>query len=436
MRTTKKEPKTYSTETELIYGKTVSKKWDFNHHVVPPISSSSTFRLDSAKRGAQGFAEFAHHAEGVTIESCAPIYVYDRLGEPNKEMLEENLATAERGEMAVTFSTGMAAVSAALGSLTGMGDEIIAHNIIYGCTYSLLTNWYPRYKITTQFVDMKELSSVKKAITPRTRVIYFESPVNPTLELIDISAISEIVKEINKQRTPERKIYVVIDNTFASPYCQRPLELGADFVLASLTKGICGFGTDMGGVVVGPRWSYDIIMLYRKDFGGALAAKSAWPILVYGLPSLPTRMRQQMSTAMEVATFLENDSRISYVSYPGLKSFPQYELAQKQMRDYDGNFAPGSILFFSLKGKTPKIRRDRGEKVINSLAKKAYTITLAVSLGHIRTLVEHPSSMTHSAIPLAEQIKKGIDPGGIRLSIGLEKPRDIIRDLSEALKIL
>jgi cystathionine beta-lyase/cystathionine gamma-synthase len=432
----KKTPPKYSTETKLIYGKSVSKKWDFNHHVIPPISSSSTFRLDTAKRGAQGFAEFAHHADNVTIESCAPIYIYDRLGEPNKEMLEENLAIAEKGEMAVTFSTGMAAVSAILGSFTGMGDEIIAHNVIYGCTYSLLTNWYPRYKISTQFIDMRDAENLKSAITQHTRIIYFESPVNPTLELIDIGAIAAIVKEANKKRSRERKIFVVIDNTFASPYCQRPLELGADFVVASMTKGICGFGTDMGGVVVGPHWSYDRVLLYRKDFGGALAAKSAWPLLVYGLPSLPTRMKQQMTGAMEVATFLENDARIAYVSYPGLASFPQYALAQKQMRDYDGNFAPGSMLFFSLKGKTPKIRRDRGEKFINSLAKNAYTITLAVSLGHIRTLVEHPSSMTHSAIPIEEQIQKGIDPGGIRLSIGLENPKDILRDIVQALNAL
>jgi cystathionine beta-lyase/cystathionine gamma-synthase len=186
-------------------------------------------------------------------------------------------------------------------------------------------------------------------------------------------------------------------------------------------------------VVVGPKWSYDIVMLYRKDFGGALAAKSAWPILVYGLPSLPTRVKQQMANALEIATFLQNHPRIAYVSYPGLPSFTQRTLAKKQMKDYDGNFAPGTLLFFGLKGKNPAVRHDNGEKLINILAKDAYTITLAVSLGHIRTLIEHPSSMTHSAIPLTEQLKKGLDPGGVRLSIGLEKAEDVIRDLSAAL---
>ncbi len=420
-------------QTKLIYGRSVSKKWDYNHHVVPPISSSSTFRLDTAKRGAEGFAEFAHHQDGTTIESRAPIYIYDRLGEPNKELLEENLAAVEQGEIAVTFSTGMAAISAVLGSLTGMGDEIVAHKVLYGCTYSLLKNWYPRYRIETHFMGLKEPLALRKHIRDRTRIVYFETPINPTLELIDIVAIADVVKEANKRRPSTRKIYVVIDNTFASPFCQRPLELGADFAVSPLTKAICGFGTDMGGVVVGPRWSYDILMLYRKDFGGTLAAKSAWPIMVYGLPSLPTRMRQQTATASEIATFLDNDPRVESVSYPGLQSFPQFQLAQSQMRDFEGNFAPGSLLYFVLKGKTPRMRHDKGEKFINYLAKHAYTITLAVSLGHIRTLVEHPSSMTHSVIPLNEQMRNGLDPGGIRLSIGLEKPDDLINDIARAL---
>jgi len=429
----RKRKLSHSLESSLIHGKSISKKWNFSHHLVPPISSSCTFRLESAQRGALGFAEFAHHGDTKTIESRAPIYIYDRLGEPNKEILEENLAAAEGGDIAVTFSTGMAAVSAALGCVTGSGDEIVAHNILYGCTYSLLTNWYPRYRISTKFVDMKNVENIKKSITSNTRVVYFETPVNPTLELIDIKAVVDLVKNVNKNRPKTRKIYVIIDNTFASPFCQRPLEFGVDFVVASLTKNICGFGTDMGGVVIGPKWAYDILMLYRKDFGGALAAKSAWPLLVYGLPSLPARMRQEMASANAVAAFLESDARVKFVSYPGLKSFPQYDLAQKQMKDYDGKFAPGSLLYFVLKGKTPEIRRDKGEKFINYIAKNAYSITLAVSLGHIRTLIEHPSSMTHSAIALKDQIKRGLEPGGIRLSIGLEKPSDIIHDLAKAL---
>jgi len=432
----KNHRRSHSLETVLIHGKSRTKKWDYNHHVVPPISSSCTFRLDTAERGAKGFAEFAHHAKGSTEGSRTPIYIYDRFGEPNKDVLEENLAAAEHGEVAVTYSTGMAAISAVLGVLTSGGDEIIAHHMLYGCTYSLLSRWYPRYNISTKFIDLKDPGSLKRSFNERTRVVYFETPVNPTLELIDIEQIVQIVKEANKHRPHTRKIYVIIDNTFASPFCQRPIDFGADFAVSSLTKSVCGYGTDMGGVVVGPQWSYDLLLLYRKDFGGALAAKSAWPILVYGLPSLPIRMKQQMSTALSVARFLEADRRIEIVRYPGLRSFPEYELARRQMLDFEGQFAPGSVLYFSLKGKTPKERHHKGEKLINYLAKNAYSVTLAVSLGNIRTLVEHPSSMTHSAIPLNEQIHNGIDPGGVRLSIGLEKGEDIIDDIRRALNIL
>jgi methionine-gamma-lyase len=433
MKQTKQKEKKYTTETELIYGKMATKKWDFSHHVIPPISSSVTYRLDSTKRGAQGFAEFAHHTQDETITSRAPIYIYDRLGEPNKELLEENLAIAEEGEIAITFSTGMAAISAILGSLTGHGDEIIAHPILYGCTYSLLTNWYPRYHVKTKFIDLINPRNLLSTISHQTRVVYFESPVNPTMDIIDIRAIVNIVAKVNKRRPKTRKIYVVIDNTFASPYCQRPITLGADFSVSSLTKSIGGFGTDMGGVVVGPRWSYDLLMMYRKDFGGTLAAKSAWPILVYGLPSLSVRMRRSMETAHAVATFLENHPKVDVVAYPGLPSFKQSVLAKSQMHDYDGNFAPGGLIWFSLKGRSVKIRREKGETFINYLAHHAYSITLAVSLGHIRTLVEHPSSMTHSSFPLEEQVAKGLDPGGIRLSIGMENLDDLLLDISAAL---
>jgi cystathionine beta-lyase/cystathionine gamma-synthase len=207
-----------------------------------------------------------------------------------------------------------------------------------------------------------------------------------------------------------------------------------DFVVESLTKGLCGFGTDMGGVVLGPSWSYDHLLLYRKDFGGVLSAKSAWPILVYGLPSLAVRFRQQIQTAQKVAEFLENDKRIAMVSYPGLDSFRQRSLARTQMQNYDGEFSPGVLMYFIPKGRTPQERHRKANRLVNYIADNSYTMTLAVSLGNIRTLIEHPGSMTHSSIPPEEQLKRGIDPGGIRLSIGLEKAEDIIHDLGQALK--
>jgi cystathionine beta-lyase/cystathionine gamma-synthase len=422
----------YSAETHLIYGKADDPRWDYSHHLVPPISSSATFRLDSVQRGAQGFMEFAHTTDEVNVRAKAPIYIYDRLGEPNKDMLEENLAFAEGGEIAVTFASGMGAISALLGVLTGSGSEVVAHKILYGCTYSLLTNWYPRMKIGVRFVDFSRPDEVRKAITPRTRVLYMETPVNPDLQLVDLRAIAETAGSVNSKRNPEERLYTAVDSTFATPFCQRPLAFGIDFVIHSLTKGIGGFGTDIGGVVIGPKWSHDRLLLYRKDFGGVLSAKSAWPVLVTGLPSLAVRMRQMQATALKVSEFLATRPELE-VSYPGLPTFPQLELARRQMVDYDGNFAPGSMVYFVMKGKDPQDSLARAERFINHIAREAYCITLAVSLGNIRTLIEHPGSMTHSAIPVDEQVAKGLDPGGVRLAIGLEKPEDIIKDLLRSL---
>lgn len=424
----------YSMETHLIYGKAFTEKWDYNHHVVPPISSSTTFRLDSTERGALGFAEFGNTCDLPNGEE--PIYIYDRLGEPNKEILEENLAYAELGETAVTFATGMGAISAVFGVLTQTGDEIICHKTLYGCTFSLLNNWYPRYNIGVKKIDMTDLENLKNAVTEKTRVFYFESPSNPNLDIIDIAAVTNFVKEVNSKRDEKSQIKVAIDNTFATPFCQRPISLGVDFVIHSLTKNIGGFGTDMGGVVICPKKYRDVFMLYRKDFGAVLGSKSAWPIVVYGLTSLPIRLQKEIKSAGKVAEFLSNHPAISYVNYPGLPSFKFHELAKKQMIDYEGNFAPGNMLYFGMKGKDPEEGKANGKKIMDFIAESSYTITLAVSLGHIRTLVEHPGSMTHSMIPAEEQIREGIDPAGIRMSIGLENPDDIITDLSDALSII
>ncbi len=419
----------YSKETRLIYGKDHTEKWDYNHHVIPPLSSSTTYRLSSAERGAQGFMDFAHTEE---TKGKAPIWIYDRLGEPNKDILEENLAFAEGGETAITFSSGMGAISAALGVLLKSGNEVIAHRTMYGCTYSLFTNWYPRLNIGVNLVNMRDLQQLADTITPKTRAVYFETPVNPNMHLVDIAAVAEIIRQANSNRDEDDRIYMVVDNTFSTPFCQRPLEHGADFVVHSMTKGIAGFGTDMGGVVVCPDRFRDMILLYRKDFGAVLSTKSAWPILVYGLPTLSLRVRREIDTAMRVATFLETHPKVQAVNYPGLESFPQYELAKKQMRDFNGEFAPGTLLYFTLKSGSPGESRSLGERLINYIAERAYTITLAVSLGHTRTLIEHPGSMTHSSIPPDEQLKRGMDPGGIRISIGIERPEDIIMDLEEA----
>lgn len=416
----------YRMRTHLIHGNVHSKHWEYNHHIIPPISASASYRLDSFHRGAQGFSQF-----GTQTQSEDPIYVYDRLDEPTRALLEENLAFAENGEIAVCFASGMAAVSAALGVTTRTGDEIIAHHTLYGCTYSLLTRWFPKLGITTKFLDLRDPDTLKDAITGNTRVIYFETPINPTLDLIDIAGIKEQINRINEDR--ERKVLLIVDNTFATPFCQRPLQLGADLVLQSLTKNVGGFGTDMGGVVVAAREFEEPLLMYRKDFGAVLSPRNAWPILVYGLPTLAARMVNQQKSAQKVAEFLEEHPKIKRVTYPGLASFPQRELARHQMFSYDGRFAPGSILYFVLKSDSTDAAA-ASEKFIDYIAEHAYSITLAVSLGQIRTLIEEPFYMTHSALPAEVKIERGMEPGGIRLSIGLEDWHDIIQDLNTALE--
>ena len=420
----------YRIRSRLIHGRGHSRRWEYDHHVVPPMTVSATFRLDSAKRGAKGFELFGDGDAGDGL--AAPIYIYDRLGEPTGGMLEENLATAEGGEMALCFASGMAAISAAIFTLAGTDDHVIAHKVLYGCTHSLLTNWLPRYRIGTTLLDMTDLEAVHAAVTPRTRILYFETPANPDMRLIDIAAVRAVADQINETRSEAQRVWIVVDNTFATPYCQRPLQLGADVVCESLTKGIGGFGTDIGGAVIGPRSLYRNLILYRKDFGGSLSPKSAWPPLVYGLPTLATRMVNYQKSALRVAGFLEQHPKVDVVHYPGLKSFPQYELACKQMRDHRGHFAPGSMLYFEVQDSEGT--GEAAERFIDWAAKNAYTLTLAVSLGQIKTLLEAPYSMTHSAIPEADKRARGLVPGGVRLSIGLEDWHDIIADLTAALE--
>lgn len=420
----------YRMRTHLIHGNFESKKWDYNHNVIPPISHSTAFRLTSVHRGAQGFVQFASADEA--LSGHMPIYIYDRLDEPTRAMLEENLAYAEGGDVCVTFASGMAGISTALGVALRQGQEVLAHQILYGCTYSLMTNWLPRFGMQARFGDFLKPQSLAAQVTPATRVLYFETPINPTMELIDIAEIRRLADQINSGREEKDRVLVIVDNTFATPYCQRPLKLGADIVVESLTKDIGGFGTDMGGAVIAPASWYNHLMLFRKDFGGVLSPRSAWAILVYGLPTLATRMVNQQKTAQRVAKFLCDHPKVASVAYPGAECFGQKPLAHRQMVNSDGKFAPGGMVYFVLKNGSG--RESKAEKLVDYLAEHAYTITLAVSLGQIKTLIEHPFSMTHSALPDEQKRAFGMHPEGIRLSIGLEDWHDIIRDLEIALE--
>lgn len=427
----------YKVRTKLIHGSYSTERWDYSHHVVPPQSSSATFRLTTANRGARGFKEF-----GSATAQDQPIYVYDRLDEPTRGMLEENLAAAEGGDMAVCYSTGMAAITGVFCGLLKAGDHVVAHHSLYGSTYTVLATWLPRWGITASFCDMTDPGSIAKAVKPQTRIVYFETPVNPTMELIDIAAVVAETAKVNAGRAEAERAVTVVDNTFATPFCQRPLELGIDIVIHSLTKDICGFGTDMGGAAIGANRFYHPLMAYRKDFGGVLSPRNAWPILVYGLPSLPARMVAKQKASMKVAEFLQKHPKVGRVEYPGLPSFPQLELAKSQMISYDGKFAPGGMLYFELKGsansaaQSVEARVAASDRFVDFIAENAYTITLAVSLGQVRTLIENPFSMTHAGIPAAEKAAGGVSPDGIRLSMGLEDWHDIIADLEAALEVV
>ncbi|MFC1555615.1 trans-sulfuration enzyme family protein [candidate division KSB1 bacterium] len=414
-----------SKESYMIHGMMHSPKWDFRHHVVPPLSASVTYRLESVERGYSGFASFSKKSS-----KKSPIFLYDRLDEPTRSMLEDQLAYVEDGEAAFCFATGMAAISASIMVNCSVGDEVIFQQTMYGCTYSLSKNWLPRYGIKSTYTDLTKPAGLKKLLNPNVKVVYLESPCNPTMEIIDFEAVAKIVKEENSKRKKKDRIHTVVDNTFATPRCQRPLNNGIDMVIHSLTKNIGGFGTDMGGALITSRYLQDDIMLYRKDFGGVLSSKSAWPILVYGLSTLVDRGRKQEETAKKVAAYLEDHKKVKAVYYPGLKSHPQHKVAKKQMIDFEGNFAPGNMMYFTLKKDTEKACN----KFLNIIAQEAYSITLAVSLGHIRTLIEKPGSLTHSMIPKEEQEAAKMSESGIRMSIGLEHADDVIRDLESALK--
>ena len=420
-----------SHRTKNVHGHAHTRAWEFSHHIVPPITASTTFRLDSLKRGAHGFQLFANNdALRKALDSNEPIWIYDRLEEPSSKMLEEQLADMESGEVAVSFSSGMGAISGALLSILKSGDQILAHHTLYGCTYSLITSWLPRFNIGHRLSCINPLSAADLK-DQSIKVIYFESVSNPNLEIIDINRVVKLVNAENKSRRAENKIKIIVDNTFATPWALRPLEYGVDMVIQSLTKNIGGFGTEMGGAIVTYRKYLSNLLLIRKDIGANMHPHSAWNIMVYGVSSQVIRFEAQQKNAVKIAKFLESHKKVERVIYPGLKSFPQLSLAKKLLRSPDGEFSPGVMLSFILKGENSKT-----EKFINHIAKNSYSITLAVSLGLTKTLIEVPGLMTHAAIPKEKQEESGIPAKLIRMSIGIEQAEDLMSDLSEALDIL
>jgi methionine-gamma-lyase len=420
-------PRNTNPRTKAIHGKYTSTAWQFDKHLIPPLTASTTFRLESLERGAQGFVEFA---DGSISEN--PILIYDRLDEPSTLMLEEQLAQMESAACAVSFASGMGAISAALLATLKSGDEILAHRTLYGCTYSLFSNWLPRIGINAHFINLNETATRKLIRNKRVRLIYCESVSNPSLEIIDLPVLMKLIKAENKLRAKSERINIVVDNTFATPWGMRPLELGVDFVLQSLTKNICGFGTEMGGAILARTNAYaHQLKMIRKDFGATIHPWSAWHILVYGISTQALRFEKQQENALALAKFLEAHPKIEKVVYPGLASHPQYNLAKALLQSPEGKFAPGFMISFRVKGNSKTCAR-----FVDDLAKNAYSITLAVSLGLTKTLIEVPGFMTHSAIPSSKQKETNLNPRDIRLSVGLESIDDLIHDLGTALRKL
>jgi methionine-gamma-lyase len=379
------------------------------------IYQSSTFVFRSAAEGAEIFS------------GERPGYIYTRLGNPTVRLLEAKLNALEGGGVklkdpdlrvsTLAFSSGMAAISSTLMALCSSGDTLILGDVLYGATQHLAEHVLGRFGIRTVEVPTTDLAAVERAVrdNPRVRAILFETPTNPTLTVTDIAALARVVKSVNPQ------VKVIVDNTFATPYLQRPLELGADVVIHSTTKYLCGHGTVVGGVMtttcdeVKDR-AYSTI----KDVGGNPSPFDAW-LVNLGIKTLPLRMDRHCANALAIARFLEKHPKVERVYYPGLESSPHHALARRQMSQF------GGMVSFDIVGGLTA-----GQRLMDSIR----VFTLAVSLGCVDSLIEHPASMTHACVPRDKREKVGITDGLVRVSAGIEDVDDLIGALSEGLAVV
>ncbi|NMA86231.1 MAG: methionine gamma-lyase [Tissierellia bacterium] len=365
-----------------------------------PIYQTSTFIFDSADQGGR---RFAGEEEG---------YMYTRLGNPTNTQVENKLALLENAEACVSAASGMGAITSCLWSILEAGGHVVAANTLYGCTYAYLSHGITRYGVEVTFVDTRDPENVRKAMKDNTKLVYLETPANPTLGISDIETISKIAHE-------KENCMVVVDNTFCTPYLQRPLDLGADAVVHSATKYLNGHGDVIAGFVCGTKEFIEEVRLFGiKDMTGASLSPFDAFLINRGMKTLEIRMDRHCENAQKVAEFLQSHPAVKEVYYPGLKDFPQYELAKKQMK------LPGAMISFEIKGDL-----EDGKKIMDTVE----LCSLAVSLGDTETLIQHPASMTHSPYTPEEREASGISDGLIRLSIGLETVEDIIADLKMAL---
>jgi cystathionine gamma-lyase len=337
-------------------------------------------------------------------------YEYSRTDNPTRTAYQECVAALENGKYALAFSSGLATSDTILHSLN-TGDHIICSDDVYGGTFRLFDKVLTRFGIQFTFMDLTDLSKVEAAVKPNTKMLWIESPTNPMLKIFDIAGLAKLAKA--------KKLISVVDNTFMSPYFQRPLELGADIVLHSITKYMNGHSDVVGGVLVTSNDALYTELKYLQNAIGAVPGPQDCFLVMRGLKTLAIRMKQHAENAMKIAKFLESHSKIEKVIYPGLTSHPQHELAKKQMHGF------GGMLSFYVKGDL---------KAATTLLEKVQIFTLAESLGGVESLIEHPAIMTHASVPIETREALGIHDTLIRISVGIEDVDDLIADLSQALE--
>ena len=366
-----------------------------------PIYQTSTFIFDSAEQGGRRFA----------LEEAG--YIYTRLGNPTTTVLENKIAALEEGEAGIAMSSGMGAISSTLWTVLKAGDHVVTDKTLYGCTFALMNHGLTRFGVEVTFVDTSNLEEVKNAMKENTRVIYLETPANPNLKIVDLEGVCKVAHT-------NPNTLVIVDNTFATPYMQKPLKLGVDIVVHSATKYLNGHGDVIAGLVVTKQELADQIRFVGlKDMTGAVLGPQEAYYIIRGLKTFEIRMERHCKNARTIVDFLNKHPKVEKVYYPGLETHPGYEIAKKQMKDF------GAMISFELKGGF-----EAGKTLLNNLK----LCSLAVSLGDTETLIQHPASMTHSPYTKEEREVAGITDGLVRLSVGLENVEDIIADLEYGLE--
>lgn len=367
--------------------------------LTPPLHLTSTFAFETAE---QGGARFAGEASG---------HIYTRISNPTTDLLEQRMASLEGGEAAVAMASGMGAITSVLWSFLRAGDELITDKTLYGCTFSFFQHGLSRFGVKVRHVDLTNPLALETAMSDNTKVVYFETPANPNMRLVDIAAISAIAKRHGAK--------TVVDNTYATPVQTRPLEHGADIVVHSATKYLGGHGDLVAGIAIGSAEDMaEVRMVGVKDMTGAVLAPFNAMLILRGLKTLELRVERHAQNGLRVAQMLEQSPSVRSVHYPGLESFPQHALAKRQMNGF------GGMIAFELSG---------GYSAGIAMMNRLNLIRRAVSLGDAETLIQHPASMTHSTYSREEREAHGISEGLVRISVGLENVEDIIADLHQAL---